>query len=104
MAEIRWSLSAVDDLKSICLYIEKDSSYYAANFAKNVIARIELLLKFPEAGRIVPEYDESHIREIIYQNYRIVYRIKKDVIEIVRISHGAKLLPDYPERGSLSTC
>ena len=74
MAEIRWSSSAVDDLISICSYIEKDSSYYAANFARNVIARIEILLKFPEAGRIVPEYDTPEIREIIYQNYRIVMK------------------------------
>ena len=94
MAEIRWSPSSVEDLTSICSYIEKDSPHYAANFAKNVIARIELLVKFPEAGRIVPEYENQNIREIIYQNYRIIYRLKNKLIEIVRITHGARLLLD----------
>jgi len=94
MAEIKWSPSAVADLEAICNYIARDSEYYAANFAKNIIARIELLVKFPEAGRIVPEYDDTHIREIIYSNYRVIYRLKKSLIEIVRITHSARLLPE----------
>ncbi|HLD35198.1 MAG TPA: type II toxin-antitoxin system RelE/ParE family toxin [Planctomycetota bacterium] len=89
---IRWSPSAADDLISICRHIEKDSRYYAANFAKNIIVRIEVLSAFPDAGRIVPEYDNHNIREIIYHNYRIVYRRKKGMIEIIRITHGARLL------------
>jgi len=47
---------------------------------------------FPKAGRIVPEYQDENLREKIFQNYRIVYRIKGDFIEIVIISHSARLL------------
>lgn len=89
---IRWSPSAADDLISICKYIEKDSHYYAANFAKNIITRIEILPAFPDAGRIVPEYDNHNIREIIYHTYRIIYRRRKRMIEIIRITHGSRLL------------
>jgi len=45
---------------------------------------------FPKSGRIVPEYKDENLREKIYQNYRIVYRIKKNLIEIVAIIHGAR--------------
>ena len=47
---------------------------------------------FPESGRIVPEYNLRNIREIINQNYRIVYRVKSEIVEIVTIVHGARLL------------
>ncbi len=69
-----------------------DSEHYARSFAKEVIHAIENLQIFPKSGRVVPEYNLKHIREIIFQNYRIVYRIRSDVIEIVTITHGARLM------------
>ncbi len=70
----------------------KDSEYYARVFAQGVINAIERLLIFPESGRIVPEYNRKDLREIIFQNYRIVYRIKSDAVEVVTITHGARLM------------
>ncbi len=94
MAELIWSPGAARDLEEICEYIEKDSEYYARVFAQQVVALIETIPDFPNAGRIVPEYQRSDLRERIFQNYRIVYRIKPDSIEIAAIVHGARLLPD----------
>jgi toxin ParE1/3/4 len=48
--------------------------------------------QFPKSGRIVPEYDNENLRERIYESYRIVYRLKGEIIEIVAICHGAKPL------------
>jgi len=42
----------------------------------------------------VPEYRDKNLREKIYKNYRIVYRIKGELIEIIAICHGAKPLDD----------
>jgi addiction module RelE/StbE family toxin len=92
MVRIIWSQDAAADLEEICDYIAKDSEYYARVFAQGVINAIERLLLFPESGRVVPEYGQKDIREIIYQNYRIVYRIKSDAVEIVAITHGARLV------------
>ncbi|MCL4557684.1 MAG: type II toxin-antitoxin system RelE/ParE family toxin [Deltaproteobacteria bacterium] len=90
--KIVWSPRAVSNLEEICNYIEKDSEYYARLFAKRVISVIENIPAFPASGRIVPEYENKKLREKFYQNYRIVYRIKKDAIEIVAICHGAMML------------
>jgi toxin ParE1/3/4 len=91
MAEkIRWSPRAASNLEDICDYIAKDSEYYAAIFAKKVIKLIKTLPEFPKSGRIVPEYDNENLREKIYENYRIVYRLQGEVIEIVAICHGAR--------------
>ncbi|MFH0948630.1 MAG: type II toxin-antitoxin system RelE/ParE family toxin [Elusimicrobiota bacterium] len=51
--------------------------------------------QFPKSGRIVPEYKDEILRERIYEGYRIVYRLKGDIIEIVTISHGAMLLDNH---------
>jgi plasmid stabilization system protein ParE len=83
----------VNELSKICDHIGESSEYYARLFAENIFKRVEQLSIFPYSGRIVPEYYHEDIREIIYQNYRIVYRITKDITEIVWITHGARLLP-----------
>ena len=88
--KIRWSPRAVSNLEDICNYIAVDSEYYAILFAKKINSIVKTIPQFPKAGRIVPEYAVEHIREKIYKNYRIVYRLKEDIIEIVAICHGSK--------------
>ena len=95
MVRIIWSPDAAVDLETICDYIAKDSEHYARLFAQGIINVIERLLIFPESGRIVPEYNQKDLREIIFQNYRIVYMIKSDTVEIVTITHGARLIEGY---------
>ena len=90
--KIRWSPKAADSFEEICNFIAKDSEYYASLFARKVNAIIKNIPLFPKAGRVVPEYQDENLREKIFQNYRIVYRIKGDFIEIVIISHSARLL------------
>ncbi|MCX9015104.1 MAG: type II toxin-antitoxin system RelE/ParE family toxin [Candidatus Methanoperedens sp.] len=92
MAGLVWSPKAVDELEAICNYIAIDSEYYAHVFAKGVIEVVERLEMFPESGRTVPEYEQEDIREVIFQSYRVVYRVKPDVVEIVAIVHGARLI------------
>ena len=89
---LKWSPRAASQSEEICDYIAKDSRHYAALFAKKVVSIIESIPQFPKAGRVVPEYQNENLREKIYENYRTVYRIKQEVIEIVTICHGAKAL------------
>jgi len=97
MAKLIWSPKAAADLVEICKYIAKDSEYYANLFAQRIITLIETIPGYPMAGRMVPEYQREDLRERIFQRYRIVYRIKHEVIEIVAIVHGARLLPEVNE-------
>ena len=89
---IRWSPRAVSQLEEICQHIAKDSEQYACLFAKRVMAIVQSIPRFPQSGRMVPEYGRNDLREKLYGNYRIVYRLKDDTIEIVVITHGARLL------------
>lgn len=65
---------------------------YAPVFIQKIINSVERLIEFPRSGRIVPEFNVENIREIIFHNYRIVYRIKNTYLEIILVTHGAKLI------------
>jgi len=92
MAEVRWTQQAADDLESITDFISQDSPHYARLFATDVIAAVERLSSFPNLGRKVPEKNNPLIREIILGNFRIVYRVRDEVVELLTIHHGARLL------------
>ena len=44
-------------------------------------------------GRIVPETNRKDIRELLFKNYRIIYRVGTDHVSILTIRHGRQLLP-----------
>ena len=95
MEKIIWSDLASEDLQGIYKYICKDSELYAIRTVERIINKIEILNTHASAGRMVPEFEQKNIRELLEGNYRIVYRINNnDSIGIVRIHHAARLLKD----------
>jgi plasmid stabilization system protein ParE len=53
--EVVWSLAATADLESIVEYIFRDSAFYAATVARELVATARSLTTFSERGRAVPE-------------------------------------------------
>ena len=45
------------------------------------------------SGRIVPEIHREDIRELIYGNYRIIYRLETKKVAILTVRHGKQILP-----------
>ncbi len=90
MARLRWSPQAIADLESICEHIGADSDQYAKLFAQGVVGLLEDLEEHPRIGRVVPEYQEENLRERLYQNYRLVYELRGNRIEVVAIVHSAR--------------
>ena len=66
-----------------------------------LIIRAESLADFPEIGRVVPEFHQPNLREIVCRSYRIIYRLQVDHqrIQIVRFWHGARGFPHIPNLG-----
>lgn len=50
---------------------------------------MEPVRRFPRMGRVVPEFQLDHLREIIFENYRIVYVIDGDTISVVSVLHAS---------------
>ena len=91
--KIIWSPLAVDRASEIAEYIAQDNPTAAENWVDAIFAHIEQLKKFPESGRIVPEINNTFFRELMYGNYRIVYRIEEKRVSILTIRHGKQILP-----------
>lgn len=49
----------------------------------------------PEAGRVVPEYGINNMRERIFRQYRIIYKIESETILIITITHSTRMFKDY---------
>jgi len=92
MAKIEWTPLAVQDLESIFEYISKDSVFYAARQVDRLVNRVDVLESFPASGKIVPEFNDESIRELLEGNYRIVYKVTSETIFIARVHHSAKNL------------
>lgn len=91
MAELRWTVEALDWLEDIHRYIAQDNPGAASKVIDGIATKAELLIAFPDIGtrlRIVPE---GEIRMLLYGHYRIAYLHRKemDVVEVIGIFHGA---------------
>ncbi|MGE3371883.1 MAG: type II toxin-antitoxin system RelE/ParE family toxin, partial [Dehalococcoidia bacterium] len=48
---------------------------------------------FPESGRVVPELNVHELREVVVKPYRVVYRYRAGVVEIVTVFRASRLPP-----------
>jgi len=87
-----WSPLAIERLAEITDYIAQDNPSAAEKWVQNIFKRVEHLQRFPEIGRLVPELSRPDIREILFKNYRIIYRIESQQLSILTIRHGKQLL------------
>ena len=93
MVEIVWTEISIIDLKEIFDYIAEDSVRYASITTNKIYERAQVLANNPYVGRVVFEFGDRHVRELIEGNYRIVYRIKSEQqIDILRVFHSARQL------------
>ena len=92
MASVRWTVGARDDLRRVIEYVSINSTAYAAALADRMLSAVERLEAYPRLGRVVPEYEDQAIREIIVGNYRVVYGLTDDDVAIVSVVHGSRSL------------
>lgn len=87
---------AIQDLAEIVRYISLDNPIAAEKLGHALIDAALSLQKFPERGRLVPEFADGITRELIYQSYRIVYRVivERNTIAVSRFWHAARGTPE----------
>ena len=97
MTEVRWTERAVDDLAAIKAFIGQESPAYALAVVGRLYQAVGQLAQFPDSGRMVPEQTRSEIRELVRPPYRIVYRRRPDLVEILLVFRSSLPLPPVPE-------
>lgn len=93
MTTVVWARPALDDVREIRAYIARDSPRYARAVAERIFAAVDRLHEHPLSGRVVPEVGQATVREVIEPPYRIVYRVRADIMEVVAVVHSARQFP-----------
>ena len=91
--KIRFAESAIADLEDIqSWYAEQGAADAGTRIAGDIVERIEYLAHYPDMGRVVPEFDQDSLREIIHPPFRIVYRRDSGTVRIVRVWRSERRL------------
>lgn len=91
--KITVSQSALSDLESIKVHYEDEGvPHIGKDFVASIIAHVQSLADNPDIGRIVPEFDEPKIRELIHAPFRIVYLREHVSIHVIRVWRSERLL------------
>lgn len=91
--KVVWTEEAQAHLDGIYRYIATDAPLYAQWMVDKLTRRSEQLSVHPHSGRVVPEYHDAMLRELIVFPYRLIYRLRNDRLDIIAVFHGARLLP-----------
>lgn len=82
-----WKDEAKEDLRDVLHYLSRFPSAYVDDWSNELTRKIQLLELFPEMGRIVPEKQLSHLREILVGNYRVLYIYLNNLITVIGVRH-----------------
>jgi len=91
---IRWSPETIEDLTSLRAYIAEDDPAAARGVVLHIIHIIEQLLPDnPQMGR---PGRVSGTRELVIPKtpFIVPYRLQRNVIQILRVYHGARRWPE----------
>lgn len=88
---VKWTKTALANLVAIVAYIEKDNAERARSFALEIQAKTNSLAEFPGMGRPGRVIGTRELG--IHSNYIVAYRVRRDVVEILRVQHAAGRWP-----------
>lgn len=92
--KLYWTETAKQDLLSVKRYIANDNPTAAKGWVERLRERARSALRAPLAGRKVPELSRDDIRELIEENYRIVYQVFADPLVVLTVFEGHCLFPE----------
>ena len=91
---IKWTDQAENRVYDVASYIALDSVAEAEKWIDNIFDYVKRLENFPESGRYVPELTiRKDLRELVFKNYRIIYRIEKSTVYILTVRNYKQILP-----------
>ncbi|MEI7901696.1 MAG: type II toxin-antitoxin system RelE/ParE family toxin [bacterium] len=89
-----WSPIALSQAEEIADYIADDNPFASEKWLAGLFEAVERLTAYPESGRPVPEIQRPEIREIVYGEYRILYRVSSATVALLTVRHGRRLLSE----------
>lgn len=91
--EVRLAESALTDLLDIRFwYLEQGAPDVGDRMVAEIVARVEALADFPDIGRVVPEFEQPFLRELVRPPFRVVYRREPKLVRVVRVWRSERQL------------
>ena len=88
---IRWRPLAEADWDAIIDYIAHDNPHAAIELGDTINERVAELPAYPKLHRLGRVKGTPEM--VVHPNYVVVYRVRRDSIEIVRVLHSAQQWP-----------
>ena len=94
---ISLSESAVLDLQEVRQWYDSQSApEVGERLVREILACLDQLAEFPESGRVVPEFDQPWLRELVRPPFRLVYRLNGERVRVVRVWRIERLMAERP--------
>jgi len=90
---IELSRAALNDFDEIYDYIANDNPGAAAQVLRSLDESIQLLADQPKLGKVF-RYRRLRLRLLTHGDYLVFYRERPGIIEVVRVIHGRRNIPD----------
>lgn len=90
---VRWTNRALTDLADIVLFIAADDLDATLRWRATILDAADAVGPMPFVGRAVPEMGRSDVRELIKGNYRIVYAVRAERIDVLAVIEGHRRMP-----------
>jgi toxin ParE1/3/4 len=90
---IELTRAALADFDDIYDYIARDNPRAAAQALRSLDESIQLLSDQPKMGEVF-RHRRLRLRLLTHDDYLVFYRERPGVIEIVRVIHGRRNIPD----------
>ncbi|WP_019612479.1 type II toxin-antitoxin system RelE/ParE family toxin [Thioalkalivibrio sp. AKL7] len=90
---ITFAESALRDLEQMQeWYSEQGVPEVGQRLVQEIFQRVQALNDHPDIGRVVPEFDQPFLRELVHPPFRIVYRRDPGRVRVVRVWRSERLL------------
>jgi toxin ParE1/3/4 len=93
-SKIYWTQQSRDDLRAVRTHIARDAPATASAYVRKLQTSVGRLREFPFSGQVVPEIGREDLREILQGNYRLIYRVSDDRVDILAVFHSARIFDE----------
>jgi len=92
---VYWTQPAAADLLEAAAFIRREQPAAARRLYDDVSKKTNLIRHHPLLGRVIPEFQNRFLRELVVSPYRLIYRVlaAESRIEVLAVVHGSGLLP-----------
>jgi len=90
---VHYTTRFVHELDEQADYLAQYSVARATLLVDSVFRQLDLLKQHPRLSRMVPEFNDEAVRELLHRQYRLLYRIiSEERIDVLTFQTGARPL------------